>query len=249
MKGLLINLLLKMAKNLTVWMSKHYNSSKMAGYLSVFQYLQAQLIMLENINNDINRSFSNMKTLKSRPKRALFGFKSGILGYLFGTLSSSDLNGIGGNINILAKNQQLISHTLERSLSVLNVTRSEVAQNQHSINDIIHAIAKIDKELDFVAEKLGHQVFELQEFVHLFCTVDMVVEEMRIAIQKSMYYFLRLQVQSNALAANRLSPSIIKTAAFKMVLKDIDTQLPKSFGLPVDLDAELWSLHKHINGK
>ena len=97
-----------------------------------------------------------------------------------------------------------------------------------------------------MAEELGHQVFELQESVHLFATVDMVVEEMRIAIQKSMYYFLRLQEQLNALSANRLSPSIIESAEFKTVLKDIETQLPKSFGLPVDLDAELWPLHKHL---
>ena len=97
-----------------------------------------------------------------------------------------------------------------------------------------------------MAEELGYQVFELQEFVHLFSTVDMVVEEMRFAIQKSMYYFLRLQVQLNALSANKLSPSIIEPAEFKTVLKDIETQLPKSFGLPVDLDAELWSLHKHL---
>ena len=222
------------------------SSDKMAGYLSVFQSLQDQLTMLENINTDIKHSFSNMKTLKSRPKRALSRFMSGILGYLFGTLSSSDLNGIRGNIDILAKNQQLISHTLERSLSVLNVTRSEIAQNRQSTNDIINAIAKIDKELDFVTEELGHEVFELQEFVHLFATVDMVAEEMRIAIQKSMYYFLRLQVQLNALSANRLYPSIIEPAEFKTVLKDIETQLPKSFGLPVDLDTELWSLHKHL---
>ena len=54
-----------------------------------------------------------------------------------------------------------------------------------SINDITDAISKLDKELDYVAERLRPQVFELQEFVHLFATVNMVVEEM--------YYFFRLQ--------------------------------------------------------
>ena len=38
---------LRVAKNLTVWMSKHYNSDKIAGYLSVFQ---GQLIMVETNN-------------------------------------------------------------------------------------------------------------------------------------------------------------------------------------------------------
>ena len=66
--------------------------------------------------------------------------------------------------------------------------------------------------------------------MHLFATAEWVVEEMRIAIQQSMYYFLRLQVQLNALSVNRPSPSIIEPAAFKTVLKDIETELPKSFG-------------------
>ncbi|MCG7882404.1 MAG: methyl-accepting chemotaxis protein [Candidatus Thiodiazotropha endolucinida] len=238
---------IKMAKNVTVWISKHYSSQRLAGYLSVFQSLQEEILMLENMNIDISRSFLNLKTLKHKQKRALFGFMSGVLGFLFGTLSSSDLDGIRASINILARNQQLISHTLKESLSVLNITRSEISQNRQSINDIIDAIAKIDEELDFVAEELGQQVSEVQEFVHLFATVDRVVEEMRMAIQKSMYYFLRLQVQLNALSTNKLSPSIIEPAEFKMVLKDIETQLPKTFGLPVDIDEELWLLYKHLS--
>ena len=83
----------------------------MAGYLSVFQSLQDEIRMLEAINTDIKNSFLNMKTLKIRPKKALFGFMSGVLRFLFGTLSSSDLNDIRGHINTLAGIQQLISHT------------------------------------------------------------------------------------------------------------------------------------------
>ena len=79
-----------------------------------------------------------------------------------------------------------------------------------------------------------------------FTTVNMVVEEMRTAIQRSMYYFLRLQIQINALSANKLSPNIIEPAEFKAVLKDIETQLPKSYGLPEDVDDELWSFYKHL---
>ena len=84
MKGLLSNTSdLKTAKNITVWMSKHYSSEKMAGYLSVFQSLQDEILMLEAINTDIKNSFLNMKTLKIRPKKALFGFMSGVLGFYF----------------------------------------------------------------------------------------------------------------------------------------------------------------------
>ena len=55
---------LKTAKNIMVWMSKHYSCEKMAGYLSGFQSLQDEILMLEAINTDIKNSFLNMKDLK-----------------------------------------------------------------------------------------------------------------------------------------------------------------------------------------
>lgn len=239
---------IKNAKNVTEWIARHYRQdTEMAGYLSVFRSLQDEVITLEEMNNDIKRSFLNLKSLKHRPKRAIFEFLSGVIGFLFGnSISSSDLNDIRANINILAHNQQIISHTLEKSMSVLNVTQSAVRQNRQSINEIIDALGDIRKELNHIVEQLGKDVFELQQFVHLFAKVNTVIAEIRTAIQKSFYYFLNLKMQINALSMQRLTPNIINPQEFKLVLKDIETQLPKSFGLPVDLDIELWSLYKNL---
>ena len=238
---------IKNAKNVTEWISKHYSHTDMVGYLSVFRSLQDEVITLEEMNNDIKQSFLNLKTLKNRPKRAILEILSGVLGFIFGnSVSSSDLNNIRANINVLAQNQQIISHALEKSLSVLNVTQSAVRQNRQSINEIIDNLGDIRKELNHIVEQLGKEVFELQQFVHLFAKVNMVIAEIRTAIQKSFYYFLNLKMQINALSMRKLTPNIINPQEFKLVLKDIETQLPKSFGLPVDVDVELWSLYKNL---
>ena len=106
---------IKNAKNVTEWISKHYSHTDMAGYLSVFRSLQDEVITLEEMNNDIKQSFLNLKTLKNRPKRAILEILSGVLGFIFGnSVSSSDLNNIRANINVLAQNQQIISHGLEK---------------------------------------------------------------------------------------------------------------------------------------
>lgn len=77
----------------------------MAGYLSVIRFLRDAILMLEAIKTDVKNSFLNMKTLKSRHKRALLGFMARLLGFLLGTLRSIDLNDIRSNINTLARNQ------------------------------------------------------------------------------------------------------------------------------------------------
>ena len=48
---------IKNAKNVTEWISKHYSHTDMAGYLSVLRSHQDEVITLEEMNNDIKRSF------------------------------------------------------------------------------------------------------------------------------------------------------------------------------------------------
>ena len=208
-------------------------------------------------------------------------------------------------------------------------------KTRQNIIDITDAIAKIDKELDFVTE-----------FVHLFATIDIVVQEMRTVSEKlnvlfplaastnkctvckkivSQHHrtcwiyngskghclFVCVEVlqssQPNGVMSNavslpnhtftgqavlctffrqKLTITLLESAkrendrrksfmikssrknvadpmgvkpttswspvgcasnwATEAGLKDIETQLPKSFWLSVNLEAKLWSLHKHL---
>ena len=67
---------------------------------------------------EVKNSFTDLKSLKKRSRRSLFPFIGPALSFLFGTLSSSDLSDIRSNIGTLAKNQQTISHVLEKGLSI-----------------------------------------------------------------------------------------------------------------------------------
>ena len=163
---------------------------------------------------------------------------------MFGTLSSSDLSDIRSNIGTLAKNQQTISNVLEKGLSILNITRLQVAENRQSINSIIDSLHEVDKEIDYITQELGKQIFELEQFVYLFSRLDLAVQGIKTVIQRSLYYFSHLQVQLNALSMQKLSPDTIEPKEMKQVLKDIETRLPNSYGLPSDPDKDLWTFYK-----
>ena len=51
---------------------------------------------------------------------------------LFGTVSENDLKNIDRNIKALTVNQKQVIHDLDVSLSVLNLTRMQVAENRRS---------------------------------------------------------------------------------------------------------------------
>ena len=131
-------------------------------------------------------------------------------------------------------------------MSVLNVMQSAVRQNRQSINEIIDNLGYIRKEFNHIVEQLDKEVFELQQFVHVFAKVNMVIAEIRTAIGWSFYYLPNFKMQINALSMRKLTPNIINPQEFTLVLKDIETQLPNSFGLPVDIAVELWSLYKNL---
>ena len=63
---------------------------------------------------------------------------------LFGTVSENDLDNINRNIKALASNPKQIIHDLDVSLSVLNLTRMQVAENRRTIMDLIVVIQKLD---------------------------------------------------------------------------------------------------------
>ena len=87
--------------------------------------------------------FEEHKSLMKRSKRAVLPIVGKVLSFLFGTLSSEDLDSIRRNVNVLAQNKQKITHVLQESLSILNVSRIEVAENRKSVNELLFMIFTI----------------------------------------------------------------------------------------------------------
>ncbi|CAG2214183.1 Retrovirus-related Pol polyprotein from transposon 297 [Mytilus edulis] len=85
--------------------------------------------------------------LQHRTKRSVLPFVGRIMSFLFGTVSDEDLRTINSNIRVLANNQKRISHVLSESLTIVNVTRAEVAQNRKTINSLTTGLHDVDLKL------------------------------------------------------------------------------------------------------
>ena len=80
-------------------------------------------------------------------KRSILPILGELMHTLIGTLSEKDLENINNNISVLATNQERIMHDLDISLSVLNLTANQVAENRRSIMDLVKVIQKLDSEI------------------------------------------------------------------------------------------------------
>ena len=57
-----------------------------------------------------------------------------------------DIKQVQENVQNLARNKQNIIHELQDSLNGLNMTRIQVTENRHTINDIVQLLHVTDKK-------------------------------------------------------------------------------------------------------
>lgn len=100
----------------------------------------------------------DVKSFNHRSKRALLPIVGKALSFLFGTVSEDDFNAIRGSINNLAVNQEKVIHVVEESLTILNTTRVEVAENRQAINDLIGALSVLNTKMQNATDRLYKEV-------------------------------------------------------------------------------------------
>ena len=122
-----------------------YKSRNYTGYVETFMSLHVETDMLTDTYNSIYDNFDENQTLsvdEKKHKRSLLPIIGQLMSNLFDTVSEDDLENIYRNIIALASNQKLIIHDLDVSLSMLNLTRIQVAENRRSIMGLIIVIQK-----------------------------------------------------------------------------------------------------------
>lgn len=78
-----------------------------------------------------------------------------MLHVLFRTVSEADWRWIQQKLVNLGSDQKIIAQEVQRSLSILNITRLDVAKDRQTINSLIRNIKAIDWELGNVTESLS----------------------------------------------------------------------------------------------
>ena len=183
---------------------------------------------------------------RKRPKRAIIPLVGKALSFLFGTVSSSDLNTLKKGIKQLATSQTDILHMVQDNMSILNITRVEINANRHVINDIVKATNKLQDAFSNVTHQLREEITHTNHFVYLYLGMDLAITETRDAIQKAFFYLDNLKQQLNQMSLGHVSPSIIMPDILRSVLFEIQRKLPKELILPKE-PSDLWHYYKTLS--
>ena len=218
-------------------------------YKRIFIDLRNELTVLESMHVDIVTSFNNYKLLREpekRVKRGLFNFIGDIMGSLFGVLTEADVEKIQRNVRKIAQNQMDLTHILKESISVLNVTRLEVKENRQKINEIIETIEQIEDNIVDITGQLQSQINSLEKLTVFTAQLNLIIDSIKNAISRSMYFYLHFQMQVQLITMQRLSPSTIAADDLRNLLLTIQSRLPKTISLPHDPRTKLFEYYKFL---
>jgi hypothetical protein len=229
---------------ITMALMIHFKSPYQRNFLLTFKGLETEIINLRQSQNEILYTFQDVKSLDQRSKRALLPIVGKALSFLFGTVSEDDLNAIRGSINNLATNQQKVIHVVEESLTILNTTRVEVAENRQAINDLIGALSVLSTKLQNETNRLYKEIMRLDYFVQTYLRIDASLEELRQMTHIGRVHVQKLWMQLNMLSLGHLSPGLISPKELKELLMGIKTKLPGTLQLPADPNKDIWSFYK-----
>ena len=207
--GVYENFLIRLSRNinnashLVDEVIRKYHQPPTNDYKRVFEGFKGEIGIIQEMHNDIVFSFNEYKLLReprasARAKRGFFNFVGDIMSSLFGVLTSTDVEKIQRNINTLAQNQLGLAHAFQESISVLNVTRLGVKENRQKINEIINSTGSIENTIINISDQLEQRIDTLEKMVILIAHIIQVIEEIKNAITRSMYFYLHFQINNHA---------------------------------------------------
>ena len=95
----------------------------------------------------MNYYLRGIKLLKTRQRRSVLPIIGKALGVLFGMVSEDEVRLIKKKLTQVEQKQQSIAQVVKESISILNVTRLELAENRKSVNWIVAYLQDLKQEL------------------------------------------------------------------------------------------------------
>ena len=116
---------------------------------------------------------------------------------LFGTLSETDLENIQKSVQDLARNQQSIIHSLEQSMTLLNLSRIQIAENRHAIMDVVKCVQELDAKIYQFKDVFQQQFERLEQFVNTYFQIKLFLDKLRYTSQNAVLYLENLRADIN----------------------------------------------------
>ena len=207
--------------------------------------LSNELKTLRETYFGVNARLTEYHALHTSTSRSLVSFIGQAFSFLFGTVSEEDLGAIRRNLHVLRDNQVGLAHVVQESLSLINVSRTRLAENRQKLNLIVSDMGVINEQIANVTQKLDNRIFQLKT-LETYLQLDGMVEEIKQTLQKALIYVEHLQLQLSMLSTGKLSPSIISPLALRDLLVDIQTRIAAPLRLPGDPKADLWHFYKTL---
>ena len=226
-----------------------YRRSNLTGYVETFLSLHVEVDLLTDTYKSVYENFNEYQTLsenKQKYKRSLIPIIGQLMSTLFGTVSENDLENIDRNIKALAVNQKQIIHDLDVSLSVLNLTRMQDAENRRSIMDLIFIIQKLDDKIRLLERTFEQKFVRLEQFIHTYLQFKMIFDEIRLTTQNAVFYLESLKSELNMLPLHHLSTNTISHKDLKDLLIEVESKLPNNFELPKNPRKVIWYFYKTL---
>ena len=232
-------------KTLTDW----YRRNNFTGYVFTFESLHDEIGMLNDTYQTVKDNFIDYQSLKSdqrRSKRSLLPIIGQAMSLLFGTVSDVDLENIRRSVEDLALNQESIIHNLEQSMTILNLSRVEIAENRRAIMDLVQCVQALDDKIKELESAFYTRFSRLEQFVNTYFQFKLILEEIGQSTQNAIVYLENLRTELNMLSLNHLSPSTISPKNLRELLLDIRNKLPASIKLPADPVNNIWYFYNTI---
>ena len=136
---------------------------------------------------------------------------------------------------------------IEDSISIVNVTRCEVSDSRHKINELISSLKNIVISMVNATQGLDKQVSTLEILTHRHWLYKIMVDKFGkyfLGVHMALSY---LELQLNLLSVGHLSPSIIAPHNLRGLMHSIAQTLPDNFKLASDLDKDIWYYYRILS--
>lgn len=105
----------------------------------------------------------------------------------------------------------------------------------------MHTVLKeVDDRIINMSEQLEAEIRDVRTALILFAKLYALFKEIMGTLTQSMYFYTTFQVQLQAVAMQRLTPSTIPASVLRDMLLQIEDRLPKTVGLPRDPRTHLF---------
>ena len=221
-------------------------------YKAILDGMRGEISVIKVVHADIVESFNDYRLLKEtdgqgRHKHKVFGFLGDLMSDVFDIATNAEISSIQRNVYKLAANQDTLMHVVEESLSILNVSRMEIRENRQRINDLLMRIGSVEDKVINMSNHLEQEIRESRTIVVLFSRLNTLRGELKLALSRSMYFYVHFQIQIQAVAMQKLSPTTIPAERLRNMLLKIKDKLPQTVGLPRDPRAHLFDYYKLLS--